>query len=108
MSATFVGTVPQGSLTNTLPAGYSAVGSIVPISGDLATGSIPNLDSFAASGDYVYYFSSALQGYAPTVPFYEFGAWSSDPTTTNVAEGFLYYNDQGSTETWVETFSINP
>jgi hypothetical protein len=109
MSATFVGTVPQGSLTNSLPAGYSAVGSIVPISGDLVTSTIANLDSFAQSGDYVYFFNIATQGYASSVPSYEFGSWSTDPVTTNVAEGFLYYNAQGSgSETWVETFSINP
>jgi hypothetical protein len=40
MTATFVGTVPQGSLTNILVPGYNLVGSIVPASGDLVANSI--------------------------------------------------------------------
>jgi hypothetical protein len=40
MTATFVGTVPQGSLTNVLVPGYNLVGSMVPASGDLVLNSI--------------------------------------------------------------------
>jgi hypothetical protein len=40
MSATFVGTVPQGSLTNVIVPGYNLIGSIVPVSGDLVLNSI--------------------------------------------------------------------
>jgi hypothetical protein len=108
MTATFVGTVPQGVLTNTLVAGYNLVGSIVPTSGDLVSNPITAF-SVAQSGDYVYFYDSAHQTFAASVPTYEFGAWSSDPTTTNVAEGFFYYNaNAAGTENWVETFSINP
>jgi len=40
MTATFVGTVPTGSLTNLLVPGYNMVASMVPVSGDFVTNSI--------------------------------------------------------------------
>jgi hypothetical protein len=40
MTATFVGTVPQGSLTNIIVPGYSLIASIVPASGDFVANSI--------------------------------------------------------------------
>jgi hypothetical protein len=40
MTATFVGTVPQGSLTNIIVPGYNLIASIVPASGDLVANSI--------------------------------------------------------------------
>jgi hypothetical protein len=114
MTATFVGTVPQGSLTNTLPVGYSLVASIVPTSGDLVTNSITQF-SVANSGDIVYFFNPATQLYESNTPEFEFGSWSGgdpttgDPVNTNVAHGFFYYNaGSAGTETWVENFSINP
>jgi hypothetical protein len=123
MTATFVGTVPQGTLTNTLVAGYNLVGSIVPTSGDLVTNSITAF-SVANSGDYIYFFNSAASG-SHQVGFenqdsYTFGSWggttgpldpniaaNGDPQSTAVSQGFFYYN-ANTTEQWVETFSVNP
>jgi len=124
MTATFVGQVPTGSLTNVLTSGYNLVGSMVPVSGDISNtnlpvGQIANLNVIPGSGDYVLFFDSAAQKFASQLPteggIYSPG-WSGGtgaaggPVTTNVAEGFYYYNAQGTgnTEKWVENFSINP
>jgi len=120
MSATFVGTVPQGSLTNSLRAGYSLVGSIVPTSGDLVTNSITAM-TFSGSGDFVLFFDPTAHGNTQggfltpgSEATYEFGSWgggsgvNGDPVSSGVSQGFFYYNSQGAVETWVETFSVNP
>lgn len=129
MTATFVGTVPQGSLTNTLPVGYSLVGSMVPVSGDLVTNSVSALSTSAQSGDFVFFFNpnphaGAQYGFENSIT-YTFGSWSAatgpieinafannggeDPGTLSPAQGFFYNNGGAAgTEKWVENFSINP
>jgi hypothetical protein len=120
LSATFVGTVPQGSLTNTMIPGYNLVGSMVPVSGDLATNSIANLNLTPGYGDFILTFNSAAGAFNTISPA-EGGVYSpgwagggnGDPITTNVAEGFFYYNASGNNgtavnENWVENFTINP
>jgi hypothetical protein len=133
MLATFVGTVPQGLLTNTLYPGYNLVGSMVPASGDLITNSITAIGTNVASGTlsvgptpgdniYVYdptYTGGAQGGYATggngsfsqnrqgKVSWNAFGA-SPDPNTTNVAEGFWYQSQAATPNNWVENFTINP
>jgi len=122
MTATFVGTVPQGSLTNALTPGYSLVGSIVPASGDLVTNSITAFSNpkYPNSGDFIFFFSTSLQKFESAVS-YSYGTWvggtgvNGDPVTTSVSQGFFYYNNSGpkgsateTTENWVENFTINP
>lgn len=129
MTATFVGTVPQGSLTNALVPGYNLVASIVPVSGDLVTNSVTAFSgaSYPLQADFIYFFNpnsvgSAQVGYVQDA--YSYGSWFSaspgpniganyDPTTTNVSQGFFYYNNTvgnggAQTEKWVENFTINP
>jgi hypothetical protein len=140
VTATFVGTVPQGSLTNALIPGYNLVGSMVPIAGDLSTNTYLNLNNvtnqYSAAGalsgsvspgygDYILFFNGATQSFASSIPT-EGGQYSpgwsggagvtGGPVTTNVAEGFYYYNSSvgappnftAVTENWVENFTINP
>jgi hypothetical protein len=134
MTATFVGTVPQGLLTNSLVPGYNLVGSIVPVSGDLVTNSVTSFHgaNYPSSGDYIFFYDpnptpSATQqiGFLPA-DSYSYGAWfaanpgftnpdtgvNDDPLTTNVAQGFFYFNNTAAatpaTEYWVENFTINP
>jgi hypothetical protein len=121
MYATFVGQVPTGSLTNTIVPGYNLVGSMVPVAGDLATISnanlVVNLNLKPGYFDYVLFYDSVQQKFSSTSPT-EGGMYSPgwingngiDPITTNVAEGFFYYNAQGAgvNEQWVESFTINP
>jgi hypothetical protein len=118
MTATFVGTVPQGSLTNTLTPGYNLVGSMVPIAGDLATNSVLNLNVTPGYFDYVLFFTpgGTFESQLPTEGGMYNPGWSGGtgatggPVTTNVSEGFYYYNAQGTgnNEQWVENFTINP
>jgi hypothetical protein len=131
MTATFVGTVPQGTMTNVLTPGYNLVGSMVPVSGDLVTNSISLLSTVdgpypAAQGDFIYFFNPGRAGSTQNQigfqeDLYSYGAWFSssvgpnigpspnyDPITVSVYQGFFYNNGQGANEKWVETFSVNP
>jgi hypothetical protein len=126
MTATFVGQVPTGSLTNVLIPGYNLVGSMVPISGDISNtnlpvGTIGNLNVTPGYGDYLLFYNTATQRFSNPVteggiysPGWSGGAGANGgPVTTNVAEGFFYYNASAFgagavNEKWVENFSINP
>jgi hypothetical protein len=110
-TATFVGTVPTGSVTNVLSPGFNLIGSIVPASGDLVTNPIM-LYTNAQKQDNVYSFDSVNQVF----DIYNFtpalGGWSSsgvlsDPIVSNVYTGFFYNNSttfQTVTNYWVENF----
>jgi len=116
MFATFVGTVPTGSLTNTLSPGYNLVGSIVPATGDIVTNSIMNFTN-AQRLDYVYTFDSDINpatsaqfGYSEQDVFSPAaGGWTTgDPTITNVYEGFFYHVNSATVPiNWVENFSVS-
>jgi len=112
-NVTFVGTVPQGSITNTLVTGYNLVASAVPTSGDLCTNSITKLTNYNVGDSVDVYIPGT--GYAGTV--YQSskrgttgynGNWGAtgDPTTPNVYQAFFYVNS-GPTVNWVENFSVN-
>jgi hypothetical protein len=112
VTATFVGTVPQGSLTNTLSPGFNLVSSAVPTSGDLVTNSITSLTNYNI-GDAVYTYTPAA-GYA----LYQSSTKGStgynsnwlpggDPVVSNVGQGFWYLNNHATVQ-WVENFSVNP
>jgi hypothetical protein len=112
-NVTFVGTVPQngsGYMTNVLVSGFNLVGSAIPMSGDLYTNT-NTLLTFSAGGDEVYTWDPNIENYDPFDAYTTKHHWSSgtqDPTTTNLAEGFWYFNNSGANETWVENFSVNP
>jgi hypothetical protein len=121
MTATFVGTVPQGTLVNALAPGYNLVGSIVPTSGDLVANSITAFNPTASAGaypgynDFVYFYNPTGNAYGSgfdnqdiyNPPSYG-GGWAEsagsnpsaytvvggfdDPTTTSVSQGFFYFN----------------
>ena len=112
MTATFVGTVPTGSLTNIIVPGYNLIASMVPVSGDLVLNSISggffnntvnsagpgagyqvNGNKGPANGDLALYFDPVVSGghqlsYAGTgcASKWLFGSWSGgayyNPTTT--------------------------
>jgi hypothetical protein len=125
MTATFVGSVPTTASNPTvmkqvLIPGYNLVGSVVPITGDLVTSAVTAL-TFAASGDYIYFFDPLSVGpnqigYEPQNQFAGSAGWSGsgpnaagngDPLSTSVTEGFWYNNSTAANETWTEVFSIN-
>jgi hypothetical protein len=112
MTLTFVGTVPQGSLTNTLTPGFNMASSIVPTSGDLVTNGITLLTS-QAKHDTIYTWDNINHAYdgfswTPANGWISTIAGLTDPIVTNVGEGFWYLVAGATSENWVENFSVNP
>jgi hypothetical protein len=132
INLTFVGTVPQGLLTNTLVTGYNLVGSIVPTSGDLSTNPIMANGAVGGfgptgptSGDDILFYDTAVNnagtppyqygygGSGDNVAYYGGGSWygglgaGGDPVTTSVTQGFFYENSTVQ-NLWIENFTINP
>jgi hypothetical protein len=113
-NVTFVGTVPQGSLTNTLTPGFNMVSSAIPMSGDLVLNT-NTLLTIAGAADEVYYWDPTLSppNYDQSSLYSTKKGWAAtgsagDPTTTNITEAFWYFNNGATSEQWVENFSINP
>jgi hypothetical protein len=126
MTITFVGSVPTGTLTQTIagPAMYNLIGSIVPVYGDLQTTAPLLLDNYHINDIlYMYdpvstyntgggsiggiYDALPTSGKAHGVPGTYNNNWSpTDATTYTPTQGFWYYNS-GASITWTETFSIN-
>jgi hypothetical protein len=115
VTLTFVGTVPSGSITNTLVAGFNMVSSVLPVSGDIVSNSLSALTNYNV-GDSVYVFSGGSSGsftiyqsstIARQSGFGYHGNWNDigDPTVPNVGQGFWYF-DSGATVNWVENFSV--
>lgn len=102
---TFVGEVPQGSLTNRIFANYGFYGSIVPRSATLTALSFPGSEGMAYNS-----WDKAAQSYAPAYSFLS-GAWFDgdfnqvDPVPA-VAEGFLVTNPNAAAD-WTQNFSVN-
>jgi hypothetical protein len=112
-TATFVGTVPTGSLTNVLSPAYNLVGSIVPATGDLVTNSIMNFTN-AQKQDQVVEFDTNAQNFETFSYTPALGGWSQNSSLTNPnvftpVQGFFYYNNiafQTVTNNWVENYSV--
>jgi hypothetical protein len=96
---TFVGEVPQGTLSTDLVAGLNLTGSQVPQAGTLAS-----LGYTGAEGDVVYQWDAAAQAYKSPNGF-EFGSWSLGEPNIAVGEGFFI--QKGAAATWTRTFSVN-
>jgi hypothetical protein len=116
VTVTFVGTVPSGTITNTLLTGFNLVGSVIPTSGDVVTNTLSGLTNYNI-GDDVYMFNPVSQSFAEyvsskrgTVGYNNnWSATSSgvgDPVTSAVYEGFFYLNT-GATVNWVESYSVS-
>lgn len=106
LTNTFVGTVPSGSITNTLAPGYNLVGSVLPVSGDLVTNTLTTLTT-GTKGDLIYIFDAATQSYPGQLVAGKTGVWSPNDPSVSIGEGFFYYNAQTTPETWVENFSVS-
>jgi len=111
---TFVGTVPQNgssTLTQTLFPGFNMVSSAIPMSGDLVANTNTLLTGFEGGGDATYFWDVNLSpaNYDTPNNYTTKHGWNgNDPTTTNIAQGFWYYNNGAGNETWTENFAINP
>lgn len=98
---TFVGTVPQGTLNNALPSGFSLKSSIVPQEGRLDT----VLKFPAQQGDKVYKFVNGAYAIS-TFETDDFGNpnWDTAPIV-KVGEGFWLRT--GAARTWTRNFDVN-
>lgn len=95
---TFVGEVMQGSLTNSIPVGFSMRSSIVP-----QAGSATDLGLIVPEDTTVYKYNNVGGNFS--VYSYSFGSWDSVPSF-NVGEAF-WINSVTATS-WVRVFSVNP
>jgi hypothetical protein len=94
---TFVGEVPQGSLSTMLVAGFNLTASQVPQAGGVST----DLGLPAEDGDTVYTYT----GGAYSVSTYDFGAWDPAEPNVEVGQGFWVQKINGAS--WDRDFSVN-
>jgi len=97
-TVTYVGEVPQGTLSIPLVAGYNLVASKVPQAGKVTT----DLKYTPADGDQVYTYSTA-SGYS--VFTYDAGEWLPSEPTVAVGQGF--WIRKAAAGSWDRTFSVN-
>jgi hypothetical protein len=103
---TFVGEVPQGALSNSIPANFSLRASQVPQSAALSS----VLGFPAQNGDTVFMWDRALQQYKPALTYFVdegVGIWFPNEPTPEVAEGFFVQNSTGVLRPWTRNFSVN-
>ncbi len=98
---TFVGEVPQGNLTNTVPANFGLLAHMVPQSIGLAAANLVSTD-----GDQVLFWDRANQKYEDAYVYIGGFGWVPSDPTPDVAEGFFYFN-AGAAKLWGRTFSVN-
>jgi hypothetical protein len=102
---TFVGEVPQGSLSNPISTSYGFYGSQVPQSAGLTALGFPGVEGMLYNA-----WNKAVQDYAGAYQ-YSSGLWfdpdgnPNDPVPA-VAEGFLITNP-GAAQNWTRNFSVN-
>lgn len=97
-SVTFVGEVPQGTLENEIPAGFSIQSSMVPQSGQLDT----DLGFPAADGDIVYRWDNSNSSYS--LHSFVFGGWDTPPEP---AVGEAFFVNKVDATTWTREFSVS-
>jgi hypothetical protein len=97
---TFVGEVPQGTLVNSIPVGFSLRASMVPQAGLLTS----DLGLTLVDDARVYRFDRAAQAYVAYE--FSFGDWDNQPSV-GVAESFWIENLSAGPVNWNRTFSVN-
>lgn len=100
-TVTFVGEVPQGSLTNNLPSNFGLISSIVPQSIGIAAAGLP-----AADGDQVLFWDPTTQRFLDAVIYIDGPGWLPSEPTPAVGQGFFYFNS-GTARQWTRTFTVN-
>jgi len=103
LNFTFVGEVPQGTLSTPMNSGYNLVASQVPQSGLLQTDLkyVP-----APTGDVVYRYNNASKSYQIFNYDPDFADWDTQPSV-NVGEGVFIFRNGGGAATWTRTFTVN-
>jgi hypothetical protein len=99
-TVTFVGEVPQGSLSNPIPAGLSIVSSQVPQEGTAAA-----LGYLPLNGDQLYFWNEATQAYLICTYDADFAAY--DPALPTLGVGEAFFLRRSAAGAWTRTFSVN-
>jgi hypothetical protein len=118
LNVTFVGEVPQGTLTTDLVGNgaYQILSSVVPQALPLGDGATPNTLQFpAVDGDNVFIFNAATQTYKdPYQYFGGFGWFSVNPDdpgpvgpTIPVATSFFVTKAGAASQQWTRNFTVN-
>ena len=100
VTLTFAGEVPQGRLTNSLPAGFSAVAPMVPGDGTLTLHGFPT-----EPGDIVYTWDATNQTYFGSSFDDIDGAWLPTEETILAGEGFILFKRRPVE--WIVDFVLN-
>jgi len=108
MQLTFVGTVPQGNVTNTacLTSGFSMISSVVPQAGTLDVGNSTSLNFTPNNQDNIFIY----QGGSYTVYIANSAnpsGWAGATPSVNVGQAFYYYTTNPNGMNWVRTFNVN-
>jgi hypothetical protein len=107
MTVTFVGEVPQGSLTNPIPQGFEIESSMVPQAGGVQ--SVLGLPVNEAGGDYVYKWKATAGGGYDIFEYGGGGPSGWDPSEPTVAVGESFFSRKNlAPQTWVRNFTVNP
>jgi hypothetical protein len=101
LTVTFVGEVPQGTLSHAIPAGLSIQSSEVPQAGLVST----DLSFPAGAGDQVYKFNTTTQKYDTFAFVNAVLGWQ--PSQPNVGVGEAIFVRKSAAGTWNRTFSVN-
>jgi len=99
-TVTFVGEVPQGTLTTPISANYSLISSKVPQSAGLSTMGLQGQD-----GDYVLFWNPATQSFKDPIQYYDGLGWLPEDPTPAVGEGFFF--NTPTARNWTRTFNVN-
>lgn len=102
ITLTFVGNVKQGTLTTSLPQGFSLVASQVPQSGLVST----DLGLPVSFLDAIFRFNGTGYDSFVVVNAGPPATWTGGEPTINVGEGF-FVKKQSSGVNWTRTFSVN-
>jgi len=106
LTVTFVGEVPQGTLSVSLPPGFSIVSSPVPQAGTAAD---LKLTSVGVQGDKVYKWDPAGKKYVSAAfddIVGDFALANGSPVSFGVGEAFFYQNSKAQ-KSWTRTFNVN-
>ena len=102
---TFVGDVPQGILTQVVPAGISYLASMVPVTRPLGQAGAPGTHQFpAAEGDSVWLWDTASQTFT-SYEFMEGLGWFPDDPVIGPAQGFV--SMKTAPAFWPQHFVVN-
>jgi hypothetical protein len=103
---TFVGEVPQGTLTTPLVAGLQIVSSQVPQAGTPdALGFPTKAATGAANGDQIYQYVVSTQKYA--VSSYDDLSDAFSPAPGSIGVGEAFFVKRSAAGSWTRTFNVN-